>query len=619
MNRYPLWKYILIAIVIVTGVIYSLPNIYGSDPALQISSSRGAEISELTELQVQIAFDEAGIKPESYEISPNSLLIRFRDEETQLRAQDVARNAMGRNYVVALNLAPSTPTWLRKLGAEPMFLGLDLRGGVHFLMEVDMNAAISKAEERYVSEFRTLLRENKVRYRTISRRDQGGVLVRFQNSTEQENGVRLLNRNFPEAQVSSIVSDTGEYQVLVTLSDQSVIETRKNALQQNITTLRKRVNELGVAEPVIQQQGDRRVVVQLPGVQDTARAKDILGATATLEFRMVDDVGSVQDALDGRVPAGSRLYYERDGQPILLSRQVLLTGDHIIDAASGIDQASGGPNVSITLDGKGARIFSAGTRDEVGKRMAVVFIETKTETVTEDGVSVKKTEIIEEVINAATIKEQLGKRFQITGLESTQEARNLALLLRAGALAAPIEIIEERTVGPSLGQDNIKQGYESVIIGFALVLIFMAVYYKIFGLIANVALTLTVVLLVALMSMLQATLTMPGIAGIVLTVGMSVDANVLIFERIREELRNKNTPHASIHAGFEKAFSSIADANITTLIAALVLFSFGTGPIKGFAVTLSLGIICSMFTAIIVTRAIINLLYGGRKLQKLMI
>lgn len=619
MNRYPLWKYILIAIIIVIGVIYSLPNIYGSDPALQISSSRGGEISELTELQVQIAFDEAGIKPVSYELSPGSLLIRFRDEETQLRAQDVARNAMGRNYVVALNLAPSTPAWLRKLGAEPMFLGLDLRGGVHFLMEVDMNAAISKAEERYVSDFRTLLRENKVRYRTISRRDQGGVLVRFQNSVEQENGVRLLNRDFPETEVSSSVSDTGEYQALVTLSEQSILETRKNALQQNITTLRKRVNELGVAEPVIQQQGDRRVVVQLPGIQDTARAKDILGATATLEFRMVDETGSVQDALDGRVPAGSRLYYDRDGQPILLSRQVLLTGDHIIEAASGIDQASGGPNVSITLDGKGARIFSAGTRDEVGKRMAVVFIETKTETVTEDDVSVKKTEVIEEVINAATIREQLGKRFQITGLDSTQEARNLALLLRAGALAAPIEIIEERTVGPSLGQDNIKQGYESVIIGFALVLIFMVVYYRVFGLIASVALTLTVVLLVALMSILQATLTMPGIAGIVLTVGMSVDANVLIFERIREELRNKNTPHASIHAGFDKAFSSIADANITTLIAALVLFSFGTGPIKGFAVTLSLGIICSMFTAIMVTRAIINLLYGGRKLQKLMI
>lgn len=618
MNRYPLWKYILIAIIIAVGVIYSLPNIYGSDPALQISSSRGAEISELTEIQVQIAFDEAGIKPENYEINQDNLLIRFRDEETQLKAQDIARAALGKNYVVALNLAPSTPSWLRALGAEPMFLGLDLRGGVHFLMEVDMKAAIIKAEERYVSDFRSLFRENKIRYRTINRRDQGGVMIRFQNSAEQDNGIRQLNRNFPEAKVDAL-NESGDYQALVTLSEQAITDIRKNALQQNITTLRKRVNELGVAEPVIQQQGDSRVVVELPGVQDTARAKDILGATATLEFRMVDDSSSVQDALDGRVPAGSKLYYDRDGQPILLSKQILLTGDHIIDAASGIDQASGGPNVSITLDGKGALIFSAGTRDQVGKRMAVVFIETKSETVMQDGVAVKKKETIEEVINAATIREQLAKRFQITGLDSTQEARNLALLLRAGALAAPIEIIEERTVGPSLGQDNIKRGYESVIIGFALVLIFMAVYYKVFGLIANVALALTVVLMVALMSMLQATLTMPGIAGIVLTVGMSVDANVLIFERIREELRNRNTPHASIHAGFDKAFSSIADANITTLIAAVVLFSFGTGPIKGFAVTLCLGIICSMFTAIMVTRAIINLLYGGRKLQKLSI
>jgi preprotein translocase subunit SecD len=619
MNRYPIWKYVLIAIIIVIGIIYSFPNIYGSDPALQISSSRGAEINELTELKVQVAFDEAGIKPQSYEINPNNLLIRFSDEETQLRAQDIARNALDRSYVVALNLAPSTPDWLRKLGAEPMFLGLDLRGGVHFLMEVDMDAAISKAEERYVSDFRSLFRENKIRYRTISRRDQGGVLVRFQNSAEQENGVKLISKNYPEVQVESSETESGEFHSLVTQSEKSIIETRKNALQQNIITLRKRVNELGVAEPVIQQQGDRRVVVELPGVQDTARAKDILGATATLEFRMVDDTHSVQDALDGRVPAGSKLYHDRNGQPMLLSKQVLLTGDHIIDAASGIDQTSGGPDVTITLDGKGARIFSAATRDEVGNRMAVVFIETKTETVMEEGVTVKKKENIEEVINAATIKEQLGKRFHITGLDSTQEARNLSLLLRAGALAAPIEIIEERTVGPSLGQDNIKQGYESVIIGFILVLIFMAVYYKVFGLIANVALTLTVVLLVALMSMLQATLTMPGIAGIVLTVGMSVDANVLIFERIREEIRNRNTPQASIHAGFEKAFSSIADANITTLIAALVLFSFGTGPIKGFAVTLSLGIICSMFTAIMVTRAIINMLYGGRKLQKLLI
>jgi len=398
-----------------------------------------------------------------------------------------------------------------------------------------------------------------------------------------------------------------------------VKETEKNALQQNITTLRKRVNELGVAEPVIQQQGLKRIVVQLPGVQDTARAKEILGATATLEFRLVDDDHSVQDAIDGPVPPGSRLYDNRDGGKILLKKRVMLTGDYIIDAASGIDQQSGGPDVSITLDGKGAKAMSNATRDNVGRRMAVVFIETKTETVEENGVMVKKKQKIEEVINAATIREQLGKRFHITGIGSTMEARNLALLLRAGALAAPIEIVEERTVGPSLGKDNIAKGFDSVAIGFILVLIFMAIYYRVYGLFADVALTLNLVLIVSLLSLLQATLTLPGIAGIVLTVGMAVDANVLIFERIREEIRNGNSPQASIHAGYEKAFSTIMDANITTLIAALVLFSFGAGPIKGFAVTLSLGIMCSMFTAIMVTRALVNLTYGGRKLDKLRI
>src|SRR3990172_7371587 len=613
MNRYPTWKYVLIAIIIIIGIIYSFPNIYGSDPALQISSSRGAEISELTELQVQIAFDEAGIKPQSYEINPNNLLIRFADEETQLRAQDAARNALDRTYVVALNLAPSTPDWLRKLGAEPMFLGLDLRGGVHFLMEVDMNAAISKAEERYVSDFRSLFRENKIRYRTISRRDQGGVLVRFKNSGEQENGVKLINKNNPEVKVDSSVSESGEFHALVTLSEQSIIETRTNALQQNIITLRKRVNELGVAEPVIQQQGDRRVVVELPGVQDTARAKDILGATATLEFRMVDDARSVQDALDGRVPAGSKLYYDRDGQPMLLSKQVLLTGDHIIDAASGIDQASGGPDVTITLDGKGARIFSAATRDEVGKRMAVVFIETKTETVMEDGTAVKKKETIEEVINAATIKEQLGKRFHITGLDSTQEARNLALLLRAGALAAPIEIIEERTVGPSLGAENIARGFHSLLAGFAALAVFMIIYYLMFGVTAVLALAVNVILLIALLSLLQATLTLPGMAGIALTVGMAIDANVLINERVREELRNGNSPQASISAGYERAFGTILDTNVTTLIAGLALFIFGTGPVRGFAVVLGLGILTSMFSAVMVSRSLVNLIYGYRR------
>jgi len=398
-----------------------------------------------------------------------------------------------------------------------------------------------------------------------------------------------------------------------------VKETRRLALQQNITTLRKRVNELGVAEPIIQQQGLERVVVQLPGVQDTARAKTILGATATLEFRMTDEDNSAQDALDGRAPAGSRLYYDRGGNPVLLKKQVMLTGDYIIDAASGFDGASGSPNVSITLDGKGAKRFSDATAEEVGRNMAVVFIENKAETVEVDGEIKKRRETIEEVINVATIREQLGKRFQITGLDSTEEARNLALLLRAGALAAPIEIIEERTVGPSLGQDNIDRGFTSVKIGFILVLIFMAVWYKAFGLAADVALALNLVLIIALLSMLQATLTLPGIAGIVLTVGMAVDANVLIFQRIREELNNGNSPQASIHAGYEKAFTTIADANITTLFAAIVLFSFGTGPIKGFAVTLSLGIVCSMFTAIMVTRSIVNLIYGGRKLRKLVI
>jgi preprotein translocase subunit SecD len=617
MNRYPAWKYILIATIVVMSFIYALPNLYGSDPALQISSSRGAEISELTELSVITALEEAGINTKKTELNTGSMIVRFADEETQLKAQDIVKASLGREYVVALNLAPSIPAWLNRLGVEPMFLGLDLRGGVHFLMEVDMDAAVRKAEERYVSELRSLLRENKIRYKTISRREQGGILIRYRDSAQQAEGDALIDDNFRELEADTIEGNGGEHQTRLALSEQTMRETQKNALQQNITTLRKRVNELGVAEPVIQQQGEKRVVVQLPGVQDTARAKEILGATATLEFRMVDDEHPVQDALDGRVPAGSALYHDRDGRPILLEKQVMLTGDYIIDAASGIDPVGGGPDVTITLDGKGARIFSRATRDVVGKRMAVVFIETKTETVEKDGEMIKTKEIVEEVINAATIKEQLGKRFHITGLDSTQEARNLALLLRAGALAAPLEIIEERTIGPSLGRDNIDQGFESVIIGFLLVLVFMAVYYKFFGVIADIALALNLVLIIALLSMLQATLTLPGIAGIVLTVGMAVDANVLIFERIREEIRNRNSPQASIHAGYEKAFATIADANITTLIAALVLFSFGTGPVKGFAVTLSLGIICSMFTAIMVTRAMVNLVYGGRRLEKL--
>ncbi len=618
MNRYSLWKYIFILIVMAVGVFYALPNLYGSAPAVQISAPSAAEeVSELTELQVNIALDDAGIKPASMELVGGLLTVRFIDEETQLKARDALQEELGAGYVVALNLAPATPDWLRNLGAEPMFLGLDLRGGVHFLMEVDMESAIKTSEERYVSDIRTLLRENKVRYKTITRENEGGLLVRYRDIVQKIDGDKLTKDNFRDLEVVKI--ETEEPETRLILNSDVVKETKKNALQQNITTLRKRVNELGVAEPVIQQQGLKRVVVQLPGVQDTARAKEILGATATLEFRLVDDEHSLQDAIDGPVPAGSRLYKNRSGGQVLLKKRIMLTGESIIDAASGIDQRFGSPDVSITLDGKGAKQMSNATGDNVGKRMAVVFIETKTETIDVYGEKIKKRKKVEEVINTATIQEQLGKRFHITGLDSTQGARNLALLLRAGALAAPIEIVEERTVGPSLGKDNIAKGFNSVKIGFVLVLIFMIIYYRVFGLFADIALTLNLVLIISLLSLLQATLTLPGIAGIVLTVGMAVDANVLIFERIREEIRNANSPQASIHAGYEKAFSTIADANITTLIAAIVLFSFGTGSIKGFAVTLSLGIVCSMFTAIMVTRAFVNLTYGGCKLDKLRI
>jgi len=619
MNRYSSWKYILILFLIGLGLLFALPNIYGKDPSLQISATRSAEITELTEYQISAALDEAGLSYKNIVLGVGNLTIRFDDEETQLKAQPIVKESLGRNYVVALNLAPATPNWLSKFGAEPMSLGLDLRGGVHFLMEVDMDAAVDKAEERYISELRSFLRENKVRYKTITRNKPSGLLIRFKDDNERNNGQSLIEKNLLDLNVIAPDANKTEFSLIITIKDEVLRETQRLALQQNITTLRKRVNELGVAEPVIQRQGLKRVVVQLPGVQDTARAKAILGATATLEFRLVDEEHEPQEAVNGRIPAGSKLYYERNGQPILLKKQVMLTGDSIINAASGIDTLNGGPDVTITLDGRGAKRMSRGTRDNVGKRLAVVFMEYKMETIEVNGEFVKEKETIEEVINAAVIQEQLGKRFHITGLDSSEEAKNLALLLRAGALAAPIYIIEERTVGPSLGQDNIDKGFDSVAIGFVLVLIFMAVYYKIFGLFADIALGLNLVLIVAMLSLLQATLTLPGIAGIVLTVGMAVDANVLIFERIREEIRNGNSPQASIHSGYEKAFSTIADANITTLIAALMLFSFGTGPVQGFAVTLSLGIISSMFTAIMVTRGLANLIYGGRNLKKLII
>ncbi len=617
MNRYPLWKNLLVIGVIAIGLLYAMPNYFGSDPALQISGKRGLPIDDALELTVTSALTAAGLHAQTIERQPESLLVRFADTQTQFKARDLVDKKLEGRYSVALNLAPATPAWLRQLGAEPMYLGLDLRGGVHFLMEVDMVAVKRQAEERFVADIKTALRGDKIRYLPFGRGDGGVIKVRFRDAGTRDQGLALIDSEFPEVD-AEVLDLADEFAVNVLIKPESLEEIRKLALQQNITTLRNRVNELGVAEPVIQQQGRQRVVVQLPGVQDTARAKIVLSTTATLEFRMVDTDNDVRDALGGKVPIRAKLYYERDGTPVLLSKDIMLTGEYVINARAGIDPESGSPDVTITLDGKGAKIFSKATREQVGRPMGVVFIQSQSDLIDEEGNATPRRPI-EDVINIATIREQLSKRFHITGLDSTQEARDLALMLRAGALAAPIKIIEERTIGPSLGKENIERGFRSVQIGFVFVLIFMVVYYRVFGIIADLALTANLVILVALLSMFQATLTLPGIAGIVLTVGMAVDANVLIFERIREEVRNGNSPQASIHAGYERAFSTIADANITTLIAALVLFSFGTGPIKGFAVTLSLGIVTSMFTAIMGTRAVVNFAFGGKRIDKLSI
>ena len=617
MNQYSLWKYLLIICVLVVGTIYALPNLYGEDPALQVSGSRTGTVDASTEAAISSALETAGIPLKAIEATEGQLLIRFNDTEAQLKAVDYVKSVLGRDYIVALNLAPATPEWLESFNALPMYLGLDLRGGVHFLMEVDMEAAVKRSIERYSSDLRAVLREARIRYAMIRAEDQG-VRVMFRSPEDRDQATSLLRKEFDLLQLEEL-DINGKAGILAKPGEQEIREIRQFALQQNILTLRNRVNELGVAEPVIQQQGTQRIVVQLPGVQDTAQAKRILGATATLEYRAVDYEHDIEKALAGSVPAGSRLYRERNGNPVLLKKSVIATGDQIVNARSGFDQQSGTPNVSVMLDAKGARSMLKFTKESVGKPMAVVFIENKTETRLVDGKPVKKNIKVEEVVSIATIRDVFSKRFQTTGLDSPQEAHELALLLRSGALAAPIEIVEERTVGPSLGKDNIEQGFNSVLIGFCAVLVFMALYYRVFGLVADMALALNLVLIIAILSMLQATLTLPGIAGIVLTVGMAVDANVLIFERIREELRNGNSPQASIQAGYEKAFSTIADANITTLIAAIVLLSFGTGPIKGFAVTLSIGIITSMFTAIMGTRAVINLIYGGRRVARLAI
>ncbi len=615
MNHNTGWKNILIVFFLLLSTLYALPNIYGSDLAIQISGTGNYIVSDQDVKDIEVALADNDIDHKSIGLVDSRILIRFNDSQSQLSSKALLKESLSRNYVVALNLAPSIPQWLSNIGGKAMSLGLDLRGGVHFLLEVDMDAVIATSINRYENELRSLLKKDRL-YRKILK-ENNFLVVKFKEQKLKDQAKKVIRDELPDLMIVQGSESELQLSLEVTANAQSV--SKKSALKQNLTTLRNRVNELGVAEPIIQQQGTDRIVVQLPGVQDTARAKEILGAVATLEFRMVDEKNDLQSAVNsGKTPSGSKLYYFKDGRPLLLKTSVIVTGENIIDAASGVDQHSS-PMVSITLDNAGGRSMLETTKEYLHHRMAVVYIENNVETIIKDGETIKSRSKTQDIINAATIQSTFSNRFQITGLDSSREARNLALLLRAGSLSAPIEIIEERTIGPSLGADNIKKGLISVLVGFALVLVFMGLRYRVFGLVANAALTINLVTIVSILSLLQATLTLPGIAGIVLTVGMAVDANVLIFERIKEELHVNNNIQKAISEGYGKALLTIADANITTLIAALVLFSFGTGPVKGFAVTLSIGIITSMFTAIIVSRAIINMIYGRKKVEELAI
>jgi len=615
LNRYPTWKNVLVVAVVLVGIAFALPNVFGEDPAIQISLQTTQPLDEAAVDRVEGVLQQAAIGHEAAYLEEGRVMVRLPSVEDQLRALDLLRDDLGDAYVAALTLAPRTPDFLRSIGLRPMSLGLDLRGGVHFLYEVDMEAAIDQYLERYESDFRAMLREERIRYVSVSK-DRDAVVLVLRSAEDQDAAEAIIREADPQLQIATGGS-AERAELRVTLSDDQIRQRQDFAIQQNTVTLRNRVNELGVAEPVVQRQGVDRIVVQLPGVQDPAQAERVLGATATLEFRLVDENNNPFEAeRRGRAPLGSRLYKRRDGSPVLLKRDVIVTGDQLTDAASGFSE--GQAAVFVDLDAKGARRMGETTRENLNKGMAVVFIEQKRETIERDGEAVDVTRVEEEVISVATIRGVFSSSFQITGLDPV-EARDLALLLRAGSLAAPIYKVEERTIGPSLGQDNIDKGMRAVVIGFALVVVFMGFYYRVFGLVADLALLTNLVLIIALLSMLQASLTLPGIAGIVLTTGMAVDANVLIFERIREELRNGLTPQASIQGGYAKALSSIADANLTTLIVAIVLFTFGTGPIRGFAITLSLGILTSMFTAIVGTRGVINLIYGGRRVERLAI
>ncbi|MCA6064984.1 protein translocase subunit SecD [Thalassolituus marinus] len=613
LNKYPLWKNLLIMAVLVFACIYAAPNLYPPDPAIQVTPARsGAEMSEQVLSQVREALGDKQIEFFGEEVKGSTALFRLTATDNQLPAKDAVQRLLGDEYIVALNLAPTTPEWLLNMGAGPMTLGLDLSGGVHFLMEVDMEEYLKGKMTNYREEFRNRLREENLRYRRIQL-DDGKVVISFVDAAVRSEGSSFISRNYPEFLREE---KDGEYADLVlTITEQKIKEFENYAIKQNLTTLRNRVNELGVAEPLVQRQGRNRIVVELPGVQDTAEAKKILGKAANLEFRLEAEPGASRFATE---EYGFRSEERRTAR---LEKKIITTGDSVTNAQPSFDE-NGFPQVNIDLDSKGGAVMTQVTRKAVGKRMAVLFVERKPKTTYDvvDGKEVAKTvQVVEKsIISLATIQSTLGNSFRITGLESA-EASELALLLRAGALAAPMYFVEERTVGPSLGKENIEQGVNSVILGLALVLGLMAIYYRLFGMVANIALLANIVILIALMSMIGATLTLPGIAGIVLTVGMAVDANVLIFSRIREELKAGRSPQQAINEGYNRAFLTIFDANLTTLIVAVILFAVGTGPVKGFAVTLSFGIITSMFTAIMLTRAIVNAIYGGRRIDSLSI
>ncbi len=604
MNRYPLWKNLIIAISLFLGLLYTLPNFFGESPAIQISPLRATTTLVNPELikKVEDSLHKSNIATNGTIVEGSSIKVRFAETDIQIKAKDLLQAELGNDYIVALNLIPNSPDWLSSIGALPMYLGLDLRGGVHFMLQVDMVGALTKALDRYSADIRSSLREQKVSFSGIER-ERGQLTIKFRDEPSRTKGESELKRIYPDLELRTINMDRN-FLLIATIKPDAHVRMQTAALQQNITTLRNRVNELGVAEPIIQQAGVDRVIVQLPGVQDTAKAKDILGRTATLEVRLVDDESDIDAALRGQIPVGTELFTERGGNPLLVKKQVLLTGDRITDAQPGFDNDSQ-PAVHVSLDSNGARIFKDLTRNNVGKRMAILLVEKN----------------ISEVITAPVIREEIGGgRVQISGRMSTIEARDVSLLLRAGALAAPMEIIEERTVGPSLGAENIARGFNSTLFGFLAVAIFIVIYYRAFGTISVIALCSNLLLLIGLLSILQATLTLPGMAAIALTVGMAIDANVLINERIRDELRGGASPHMAINAGYERAFGTILDSNITTLIAGLALFSFGSGPIKGFAVVLCLGILTSIFSAVLVSRSLVNFLYGNqRKLENISI